>query len=72
MGGKTNYERREKIIYNNNLNEKEKLKNKLEYLEKQREFIKEYDEHSSWQLQNIGAMIRETKRRMKRLDGGEC
>lgn len=40
----------------------------MEYLEKQRELIKKDENHSSWQLQNIGARIRETKRRIARLE----
>lgn len=57
-----------KVIYNDDPNAMKKLKNKLEYLEKQRELIKEDEEHSSWQLQNIGSRIRETKRRIARLE----
>lgn len=57
-----------KVIYNDDPNAIEKLKEKLEYLEKQRELIKEDEDHTSWQLQNIGARIRETKRRIARLE----
>ena len=57
-----------KVIYNDDPNAIQKLKDKLEYLEKQRELIKEDENHSAWQLQNIGARIRETKRRIARLE----
>ena len=57
-----------KVIYNDDPNAIQKLKEKLEYLEKQRELIKEDENHSAWQLQNIGARIRETKRRIARLE----
>lgn len=57
-----------KVIYNDDHNAIQKLKDKLEYLEKERELIKEDEDHSSWQLQNIGARIRETKRRIARLE----
>lgn len=57
-----------KVIYNDDPNATKKLKEKLEYLEKQRELIKEDEDHTSWQLQNIGARIRETKRRIARLE----
>lgn len=57
-----------KVIYNDDPNAIQKLKDKLEYLEKQKELIKADDEHTSWQLQNIGAKIRETKRRIARLE----
>lgn len=40
----------------------------MEYLERQRELIKEDENHATWQLQNIGARIRETKRRIARLE----
>lgn len=56
------------MIYNDDPNAIQKLKDKLEYLEKQKELIKADDEHTSWQLQNIGARIRETKRRIARLE----
>ena len=56
------------MIYNDDPNAIKKLKDKLEYLEKQRELIKADEEHTSWQLQNIGARIRETKRRITRLE----
>ena len=57
-----------KVIYNDDPNAIEKLKDKLEYLEKQKELIKADEDHTSWQLQNIGARIRETKRRIARLE----
>lgn len=57
-----------KVIYNDDPNAIQKLKEKLEYLEKQKELIKQDEEHTSWQLQNIGARIRETKRRIARLE----
>ena len=57
-----------KVIYNDDPNAIEKLKEKLEYLQKQRELIKADENHTGWQLQNIGARIRETKRRIARLE----
>lgn len=57
-----------KVIYNDDPNAIQKLKDKLKYLEKQKELIKQDEEHTSWQLQNIGARIRETKRRIARLE----
>lgn len=57
-----------KVIYNDDSNAIEKLKDKLEYLEKQKELIKADENHTGWQLQNIGARIRETKRRIVRLE----
>lgn len=56
------------MIYNDDPNATQKLKDKLEYLEKQKELIKADEDHTSWQLQNIGARIRETKRRIARLE----
>ena len=56
------------VIYNDDPNAIEKLKDKLEYLEKQRELIKADENHSTWQLQNIGARIREKKRRIQALE----
>lgn len=55
------------VIYNDDPNALTKLKEKLEYLEKQRALIKADEEHQPWQLQNVGARIRETKRRIARL-----
>lgn len=57
-----------KVIYNDDPNATQKLKDKLEYLERTREIIKADEEHTSWQLQNIGARIRETKRRIARFE----
>lgn len=57
-----------KVIYNDDPNAIGKLKDKLEYLERQRELIKADEGHATWQLQNIGARIRETKRRINRLE----
>jgi len=57
-----------KVIYNDDPNAIDKLKDKLEYLEKQRTLIKADENHTAWQLQNIGATIRETKRRIDRLE----
>ena len=56
------------VIYGDDPNAISKLKDKLEYLEKQRELIKADENHSSWQLQNIGARIRETKKRIERME----
>lgn len=44
------------------------MKEKLEYLEKQRQLIKADENHTSWQLQNIGATIREVKRKIESLE----
>lgn len=60
------------VIYNDDPNALQKLNEKLEYLEKQRELIKTDENHTGWQLQNIGARIRETKRRIARLEKLEC
>ena len=57
-----------KVIYNDDPKAIEKLTEKLEYLEKQRELIKADEDHTAWQLQNIGARIRETRRRIARLE----
>lgn len=56
------------VIYNDDPNALQKLNEKLEYLEKQRELIKADENHTGWQLQNIGARIRETKRRIARFE----
>lgn len=56
-----------KVIYNDDPNAIEKLKEKLERLENQRNSIKTR-EHEQWELTNIGANIRETKRRIERLE----
>lgn len=57
-----------KVIYNDAPNAIQKLKDKFEYLEKQKELIKADEDHTSWQLQNIGARIREIKRSLARLE----
>lgn len=57
-------------IYNDNPDAIAKLKDKLERLENQRESIKAR-EHETWELTNIGANIRETKLRIKRLEKQE-
>ena len=56
-----------KAIYNDDPNAIAKLKDKLERLEEERNSIKQR-EHFTWELQNIGATIRETKMRIKRLE----
>lgn len=56
-----------KAIYNDDPNAIAKLKDKLERLEEERKSIKQR-EHFTWELQNIGATIRETKMRIKRLE----
>lgn len=58
------------VIYNDDPNAIQKLKDKLERLENQRESIKARD-HETWELTNIGANIRETKLRIKRLEEQE-
>ena len=55
-----------KVIYNDDPNAIQKLEEKLERLEHERENIKAR-EHATWELTNIGANIRETKLRIKRL-----
>lgn len=57
-----------KVIYNDDPNAIEKLKDKLEYLTREKELIKNDENHSTWQLQNINARIRETKKRIERLE----
>ena len=57
-----------KVIYNDDPNAIEKLKDKLEYLTNEKELIKNDENHSTWQLQNINARIRETKKRIERLE----
>ena len=57
-------------IYNDDPEAIQKLKNKLERLENERTIIKGR-EHSSWELSNIGANIRETKLRIQRLEEQE-
>lgn len=58
------------VIYNDDPQAIEKLKDKLERLENQRASIKAR-EHETWELTNIGANIRETKLRIKRLEEQE-
>ncbi len=57
-------------IYNDDPEAISKLKDKLERLENERNGIKAR-EHSTWELTNIGANIRETKLRIKRLEEQE-
>ena len=57
-----------KVIYNDDPNAIEKLKEKLAYLENERKLIKEDENHTGWQLQNIGARIRETRKRIEKLE----
>lgn len=54
-------------IYNDDPDAINKLKEKLERLEHERENIKKR-EHQTWELTNIGANIRETKKRIERLE----
>lgn len=56
-----------KVIYSDDPQAIAKLKEKLERLENERSSIKAR-EHSTWELTNIGATIRETKKRIKRLE----
>lgn len=56
-----------KVIYSDDPKAIDKLKEKLERLENQRESIKAR-EHQTWELTNIGANIRETKKRIERLE----
>lgn len=56
-----------KVIYSDDPQAINKLKEKLERLENERASIKER-EHSTWELTNIGATIRETKKRIERLE----
>lgn len=58
------------VIYNDDPDAIPKLKDKLERLESQRQSIKAR-EHETWELTNIGANIRETKLRIKRLEEQE-
>lgn len=59
-----------KVIYSDDPQAIEKLKEKLEKLENKRSSIKAR-EHESWELTNIGATIRETKKRIERLEKQE-
>jgi len=56
-----------KVIYNDDPRAIEKLYKKLEGLEVDKRNIKADENHTSWQLQNINAAIRETKKRIERL-----
>ena len=56
-----------KAIYDDDPMAIQKLRNKLERLENERASIKAR-EHNTWELTNIGATIRETKKRIKRLE----
>lgn len=56
-----------KVIYSDDPQAINKLKEKLEKLENERASIKAR-EHSTWELTNIGATIRETKKRIERLE----
>lgn len=58
------------VIYNDDPNAIQKLKDKLERLENKRASIKAR-EHEKWELTNIGANIRETKLRIERLEEQE-
>lgn len=49
------------------IKEYEKLKNKLELLQNKKEKIKDDEYHQAWQVDNLNAFIRETKRRIKRI-----
>ena len=55
-----------KIIYSDDPKAIEKLEEKLERLENERKSIKAR-EHEKWELANISATIRETKKRIERL-----
>ncbi len=56
-----------KVIYSDDPQAINKLKEKLERLENERANIKAR-EHSTWELTNIGATIRETRKRIERLE----
>lgn len=59
-----------KAIYNDDPNAIQKLKEKLKRLENTKASIKAR-EHQNWELTNIGANIRETKKRIQRLENQE-
>lgn len=59
-----------RVIYNDDPKAIEKLKEKLQRLENERESIKARN-HYTWELTNIGATIRETKKRIERLEAQE-
>lgn len=73
MGGREDYEERKiryensKVIYSDDQNAISKLKQKLEKLEKEKAIMKEQG-YEKWAITNIGATIRETKKRIKRLE----
>lgn len=48
--------------------EYKKLKYKLENFKIEKEKIKEDEYHETWQIDNLNACIKETKRRIKRLE----
>lgn len=56
-----------KVIYSDDPDAINKLKEKLERLENEKESIRKR-EHQTWELTNIGANIRETKKRIERLE----
>ncbi len=56
------------VIYGDDPNAIEKLKSKLESLQREKELVKADPKHTSFQLDNYNASIRETKRRIKRLE----
>lgn len=58
------------VIYSDDPNAIEKLKDKLQKLENERANIRAR-EHSTWELTNIGANIRSTKERIRRLEEQE-
>ena len=59
-----------KVIYSDDPEAIPKLKDKLQRLENQKASIKAR-EHEKWELDNIGATIRETKKRIERLEKQE-
>ncbi len=59
-----------KVIYSDDPQAINKLKEKLERLEYEKSVIKAR-EHYTWELTNIGAIIRETKKRIERLENLE-
>lgn len=64
---KTKKDENGNAIYNDDPEAIEKLKDKVQKLEKERDFIKSY-EHETWELSRINANIRETKIRIQRLE----
>lgn len=59
-----------KVIYSDDPNAISKLKQKLEKLEKEKAIMKEQG-YEKWAITNIGATIRETKKRIERLERQE-